>query len=66
MSGTGSGRREYEEARIEVGDTVTIVGTALPFDQLPDPDGADMAEGSAVGGRRAVGRDGRPGDSRGP
>ena len=49
MSGTGSGRREYEEARIEVGDTVTIIGTALPFDQLPDPDGADLAEGTAIG-----------------
>lgn len=50
ISGIGNGRREYEEARIEVGDTVTIVGTALPFDQLPDPDGADLAEGSAAGG----------------
>ena len=50
ISGTGRGRSEYEEARIEVGDTVTIIGSALPFDQLPDPDGADLAEGPAVGG----------------
>ena len=54
ISGTGRGRSEYEEARIEVGDTVTIIGTALPFDQLPDPDGADLAEGSAVGGPLAA------------
>ena len=50
ITATGRGRSEYEEARIEVGDTVTIIGSALPFDQLPDPDGADLAEGSAVGG----------------
>jgi len=42
---TGRRRREYEEARIQPGETVTIVGTALPFDQLPDPDGADLADG---------------------
>lgn len=43
------GSRRYEEARIEVGDVVTIVGTALPFDQLADP--ADAAFGDvAVGG----------------
>lgn len=54
ISGTGRGRREYEEARIEVGDTVTIIGTALPFDQLPDPDGADLADGSAIGGPFSV------------
>ncbi len=39
------GRREYREARIEPGDVVTIVGMALPFDQLPDPTGADSANG---------------------
>ena len=44
----GSGPREYDEARIAVGDTVTIVGTVLPFADLPDPTGAD--EDSAVGG----------------
>ena len=35
------GRRDYREARIELGQVVTIVGIALPFDQLPDPTGAD-------------------------
>ena len=50
LVGGGRGRREYEEARIEVGDTVTVVGTALPFDQLEDPDGADHAEALAAGG----------------
>jgi hypothetical protein len=41
---TGRGRRDYEEARIEPGETVTVVGIALPFDQLPDPDEADLAD----------------------
>jgi hypothetical protein len=35
------GRRDFEEAWIELGDTVTIVGQVLTFDQLPDPDTAD-------------------------
>ncbi len=38
------GRREYEEARLEIGDTVTIVGTALPFGHLRDPFGADRID----------------------
>jgi hypothetical protein len=42
---TSRGPRDYEEARIQPGESVTIVGTALPFDQLPDPDGADLVEG---------------------
>ena len=42
--GVGSGGREYEEARLEPGDTVTIVGTALPFGHLPDPTGADRMD----------------------
>jgi hypothetical protein len=37
----GGGGSSYEEARLEVGDPVTIIGTVLPFDQLPDPLGAD-------------------------
>ena len=37
----GEGRRRYEEARLEVGDVVTVVGTALPFGHLDDPTGAD-------------------------
>jgi hypothetical protein len=50
----GGGRRDYEEARLEPGDVVTIVGTALPFDQLPDPTGADIADGEAMGGPLAA------------
>jgi hypothetical protein len=45
-----SGRRDYREARIEPGDIVTIVGMALPFDQLPDPTGADSASGDRLDG----------------
>jgi hypothetical protein len=41
MPTVGGRERHYEEARIEIGDQVTIVGTARPFDQLPDPTGAD-------------------------
>jgi hypothetical protein len=37
----GSRSRHYREARIEIGDVVTVVGLALPFDQLTDPSGAD-------------------------
>jgi hypothetical protein len=44
--GPGGGRRHYREARLGVGDPVTIVGLALPFDQLPDPDGSDEMDGS--------------------
>jgi hypothetical protein len=43
--GLGSGRRHYREARLAVGDAVTIVGMVLPFDQLPDPDGSDSMDG---------------------
>lgn len=53
-AGSSAGRRDYEEARIEPGDTVTVVGTALPFDQLPDPAEADMAGSEAIGGPLAA------------
>ena len=53
----GGGRRDYEEARVEVGDVVTIVGTALPFDQLPDPDGGDHGGDAAIGGPLAAAED---------
>jgi hypothetical protein len=36
---SGTGRR-YREARLEPGETVTIVGHLLPFGDLPDPLGA--------------------------
>ena len=46
----GGGQRQYEEARLEPGDQVTIVGTVLRFDQLADPDGSsdDMAMGGPL------------------
>jgi hypothetical protein len=40
----GSGRRRYVEARLEPGDVVTVVGTALPFGHLEDADGADLLD----------------------
>jgi hypothetical protein len=42
------GRRHYREARLELGDTVTIIGMAIPFDQLPDPTGADEVDVSGL------------------
>src|SRR5690349_15202959 len=36
--------RRYVEARLEPGDTVTIVGAAIPFGHLADPDGADRLD----------------------
>ncbi len=45
-AGKGGGR-EYREARLEVGDVVTVVGSALPFGHLPDPFGADRMERSS-------------------
>jgi hypothetical protein len=50
-----AGRREYEEARIEPGDVVTIVGMIQPFDQLPDPAGADAATGDGLDPSGAIG-----------
>jgi len=41
---TSAPRRHYREARLEPGDIVTILGLALPFDQLADPAGADGTE----------------------
>ena len=42
--GGSSASRRYREARLEPGDLVTIVGTALPFGHLEDPDGADRLD----------------------
>ena len=36
--------RHYREARLEPGDVVTVLGLALPFDQLADPMGANELE----------------------
>ncbi len=41
--GSGSARR-FEERRLEVGEVVTIVGSALPFGHLADPEGADRLD----------------------
>jgi hypothetical protein len=44
-----SGRdREYQERRLEPGDTVTIVGRAMPFGELDDPAEADLAESDVL------------------
>jgi hypothetical protein len=43
---TPTGARRYREARIEPGDVVTVVGRAIPFGHLDDPDGADVALGT--------------------
>jgi hypothetical protein len=49
----GFGQREgsirYREARIEPGQRVTVIGRALPFDQLEDPDGADESAFDPLG-----------------
>ncbi len=42
--GPGSGGRQYQESRLEPGDVVTIVGTALPFGNLADPLDADRMD----------------------
>lgn len=44
LSEADPGTHRYREARLEVGDMVTVVGTALPFGQLPDPSGADRLD----------------------
>lgn len=49
------GRRQYHESRIEAGQTITIVGVALPFSQLPDPSGADGFSGSGLDATGAIG-----------
>ena len=43
--GTRSRTRRYSEARLEPGEIVTVLGRALPFDQLADPEWADHVEG---------------------
>lgn len=44
LGGAGSRRRDYEERRLEPGDVVTIIGSALPFGDLDDPASADRDE----------------------
>jgi hypothetical protein len=45
---TDGGGRHYREARIEVGDTVTVTGRAVPFRDVADPAVANLLEGSGV------------------
>ena len=48
--GSGSGRRRrYVEALLTPGDTVTIVGRAMPFADLGDPTEADIVTGDHLG-----------------
>ncbi len=49
ISASANGRRHYREARLEPGDTVTILGAAVPFGQLGDPSSADALAPGAVG-----------------
>ena len=51
----GGRSRSYREARVSPGDTITLVGFAEPFDQLPDPTGANEAWGSSLDGDSAIG-----------
>ena len=43
--GLHGGSRRYREARLAVGDAVTLIGAVVPFDQLDDPDGSDVLDG---------------------
>jgi hypothetical protein len=43
---SGSGRMRYQEARIEPGEAITVLGMALPFSELPDPLDADTLDGA--------------------
>ena len=45
-----SGHARYREARIEPGDTVTVMGRVLPFADLDDPAAANMVDGSGLEG----------------
>ena len=47
MAPTGSGAR-YREARIDPGETVTVVGRVLPFAELEDPTGANLVDGGGI------------------
>jgi hypothetical protein len=45
-AGLGTRRRDYEERRLEPGDVITILGSALPFGDLGDPAAADRFDPS--------------------
>lgn len=42
LLGSSGRSRRYEEARLELGDEVTILGRVLPFGELEDPAAADL------------------------
>ena len=46
LSRTSDRRRRYRESILAPGDTVTIIGRAMPFADLSDPTEADVAFGS--------------------
>ncbi len=50
--GGSSAKRRYEEARLEPGDEITILGRVLPFGELEDPGAADIDD--ATGGPMAA------------
>ncbi len=45
LGGAIGSQRHYEERRLEVGDAVTVIGSALPFAEVADPEGADALDG---------------------
>ena len=48
LGDTSGGRRRYEEARLAPGDAVTILGRAMPFSDLTDPQEADVGLGAEL------------------
>lgn len=48
LSGSRRRSRRYREARIEPGELVTVLGRAMPFDQLDDPSGADAYDAGSL------------------
>jgi hypothetical protein len=51
-AGRAGRRRAYEEARVEPGETVTVLGRVVTFADLPDPAGSDLDD--ATGGPLAA------------
>jgi len=47
LLGAATSRRHFQEARIEPGDVVTVMGRALPFGELDDPAAADNVDGAS-------------------
>jgi hypothetical protein len=47
LLGAATSRRHYQEARIEAGEIVTVMGQVLPFGELEDPEAADHVDGSS-------------------